>query len=309
MPWRRRPRAALVIGLLGATALLAAAAGLRAPDPVSPTASIDNTLTRDPSGCAGVRSTVWHPLSGVEYTGRLRISLPAQFGGAIVLFVGDSIPLDIEAETDEGAPVLMSRERLTAGPGVHVPPDFWLDDHTPWDAPREITQVTIDAAGDRDRVFTLSLGRRAPRVLARLIGYPADVRLPVCAALVRAGETYFATGWYGQEHDVVEGPVRWMREHGAVLVPSSHGRMTRIRARLAPAVTAGVGDQATLGVRVNDVLDVKVGTLRAGFADYEFMVPDAAWVPGTNELLFQVSRTQERGTRRLGLALASLHVE
>jgi hypothetical protein len=49
--------------------------------------------------------------------------------------------------------------------------------------------------------------------------------------------------------------------------------------------------------------------MRAGFADYEWSVPDAAWVAGTNELFFTVSRVERRGTRALGLALASLHVE
>ena len=308
MPWRRRPRAAFVSGLLTVTALIAAAASLRESDPPLPRTSIDNTLTRDAHGCASVRSSVWHPLSGVDYTGRLRITLPARFGGAIALFIGDTIPLDVEATTDEGNPVGVSLERLPSGPGLHVPPDYWLDDGSPWNAPREISRVTIDARGDRERALTLSLGRRAPRVLARLIGYPDSVRVPVCADPLRAGELYFATGWYGPERDGTEGPVRRMREHGAVLVPSADGRTARVRARIAPSAD-DTRLETRLTLRVNDVYEADAVVLRAGFADYEWVVPDSAWVSGTNELLFRVSQTRMRGTRTLGLALASLHVE
>src|SRR5688500_6671198 len=121
MPGRLGPRAALAIGLPGAVALMVVADKLRAHDlpglaspptvsiPRQSIDSIDATLTRDVAGCAGVRSIVWHPLSGVEYTGRLRIALPPRFGGAIVLFIGDSVPLDVEAETDGGAPIVIAR--------------------------------------------------------------------------------------------------------------------------------------------------------------------------------------------------------
>jgi hypothetical protein len=60
---------------------------------------------------------------------------------------------------------------------------------------------------------------------------------------------------------------------------------------------------------VNDVLDLTPVTLTPGFRDYEWLVPDAAWVSGTNELLFSVTRTKTDGSRVRGLALASLHVD
>jgi hypothetical protein len=303
MPWRRPPRAALLF-LLGAGALTAAAAALR-PDPDIPRASINSTLTRDAEGCAGVTSVVWHPLSGLDYTGRLRIRLPAQFGGAMVLFVGDAAPLDFEASTERGEPVAINHERLVVGPGVGVPPDFWIEDGSPLSAPPFVSRLTIDAAGESDRSISLGLGRRAPRVLARLIGYPATARAPVCAEAIARDEIYFGTGWYGQEHTSDHGAVRWMREHGAVLVTSPHGRGTTLRFRAAPAELEGT----ELIVRVNDVHDLATIPLHAGFRDYALVVPDAAWAAGTNELFFTVSRTRKVGTRVRGLALASLHVE
>ena len=320
VPWRLGPRAALAIGLPSALALTVVSERLRVPDlpappspptattRVPPTASIDATLTRDPAGCAVVRSIVWHPLSGVEYTGRLRITLPARFGGAIVLFIGDSVPLDVEAETDSGAPLAMARKRLKTGPGVELPPDFWLEDQSPLNAPREVTRVTVDARGESDLSFVLLLGRRAPRVIARLIGYPPEDKAPVCADPVRDGERYFATGWYGEE-PTPDGPIRWMRDHGAVLVASAHGRDAGVRIRAAPAVAGDADGATTLTLRVNDVFELPAIPMRAGFSDYEWVVPDAAWVSGTNELFFTVSRVERRGARTLGLALASLHAE
>lgn len=320
MPWRLGPRAAIAIGLTSALALTVVLERLRVPDVPAPptppivtaavpsTASIDATLTRDLEGCAGVRSIVWHPLSGVEYTGRLRITLPARFGGAIVLFIGDSIPLDVEAETGDRVPLAIARERLRTGPGVDLPPDFWLEDHVPSNAPREVTRVSVDARGESELSFVLLLGRRAPRVIARLIGYPPEDKAQVCADPVREREPYFATGWYGEE-STPDGPIRWMRHHGAVLVAASHGGAARVRIRAAPAVTGQADEETTLTLRVNDVFELPAVAMRAGFSDYDWVVPDAAWVSGTNELLFRVSRAERRGSRTLGLALVSLHAE
>ena len=64
--------------------------------------------------------------------------------------------------------------------------------------------------------------------------------------------------------------------------------------------------ETTLSLRVNDFVDLTPVTMQPGFADYEWNVPDSAWVPGTNELFFRVSRTVARGRRTLGLAMTSL---
>jgi hypothetical protein len=300
--------------LLGAGALIATAAELRqptqregsAPD-ATPGESINTTLMLDAAGCAGARSTVWNPLSGVEYTGRLRITLPAQRAGALVLYIGDTMPLEFDAINTRDQPIPMALERLVAGPGMHVPPDFWLDDGSPVDAPTQIAKVTIDALADRERDIRFALGRRAPRVLARLIGYPATTRAPICAERMGLGEIYFATGWQTAERDPVEGEVRVMRERGAVLVSSVDGLSSRIRVRLAPATAGPVGG-LQLAVRVNDFYDVPPMTLEDGYRDYEWTVPDAAWVRGTNELLFTVSHTSGSAASDLRLAVASLYV-
>jgi hypothetical protein len=316
VPWRQRPRAASVI-LLSAGALIAAAAGLRGPaTESSPLGAgtgvvdpsiINHTLTRDDAGCAGVRGTVWHPLSGVDYTGRLRVTLPAQLGGALVIFVGDAIRLDLEAQSATKAPVPMLHERMIAGPGVSLPPDFWLEDGSPLFAPRQISRIQIDALGTHDREVIVSLGRRAPRVLARLVGYPPTGRVQVCADAIAPGELYFATGWSGDETHEGQN-VRWMRDHGVVLLSSPHGREVTVRTRLAPAVVVFGGQATELRLRINDVVDLAPIRLEHGFREYEWAVPDHAWVAGANELFFSVSQTRTSGTRRLGLALASLHV-
>jgi hypothetical protein len=298
------------MSLLGALALIAAVAGLReSGSPAPPSPSIDRILTRDESGCARVRSTEWHPLSGVDYTGRLRLGLPPQLGGAVILYIGDSIPLDVEATDEVGDPVPMHAERMTAGPGRALPPDFWLDDGSPDAAPGQIIRIQLDASGERARALRLSLGRRAPRVLARLVGYPSRTDVQVCADPVGRDEIVYATGWYGQERDPAEGPIRWMQEHGVVLVSSADGRGVRVHARLSPVPEVAEAPGAEVGLRVNDTIDVGGYVLRPGFRDYEWVVPDAAWVAGTNELLFRVSRTARIGSRRLGLALASLNIQ
>lgn len=307
------------MGLLGALALIATAAALRVAhtstssslpltslQTAASAASINTTLMRDAEGCAGVRSTVWHPLSGVEYTGRLRVTLPAQKGGAMMLYIGDSLPLDVEATAPNGEPVTVLQDRLVSGPGVHLPPDFWLDDGSPVDAPGHITRLQIDATPTHDRVVILSLGRRAPRVVARLIDFPASARAPICAAVLRQGEQYFATGWYGTERDRRAENVRWMKQHGVVLLTSATGTAVRIRARLEAPDDVG---ETQLTLRVNDLFELAPVSVRAGLHDYEWSVPDAAWVVGTNELLFSVTRTAIRGSRVLGLALASLDVD
>jgi hypothetical protein len=81
-----------------------------------------------------------------------------------------------------------------------------------------------------------------------------------------------------------------------------------VRVRIAPAVASRGLEPTELALKVNDVWEAATIRLEPGFREYDWNVPDSAWVPGTNELLFSVSRTQRRGSRTLGLALASLDV-
>jgi hypothetical protein len=269
--------------------------------------SIDSTLRRDDAGCATVRSTVWHPLSGLDYTGRLRVQLPAREHAGITLFVGDQIPLDLDAERVDGRPVAARIERLPYGPGILVPPDYWLDDGVPWNAPPAITRMSIDALPQRPLDVRVSLGRRAPRVLARLTGYPAGVHASICAERMADAEMDFATGWYGEESGDA-GQVRWMGEQGAVLIASADGRAVHVRLAATPAVPSAGGTETVLRLRVNDFFDATPMPMLPGSGIYEWDVPDSAWVPGTNELFFTVSRTLSRGRRTVGLALSSLTV-
>lgn len=274
--------------------------------------------------CAVVRDDRWSPLPGVEYTGRLGVQLPPSLDGEIVLIVGDEMPLDIEAHDLDGMPVPLQREVLRAGPASGMPADFWLGDGNPWSAPGSVMRLTIDALPVRERLVSLHLGRRAPRVLARLEGYDTNARVGVCAAplgvddafqqtqeLVITPDTpeYFGTGWYGTElASPALGRIRWMKAHGAILVPSARRGEVDVVAAGAPVATERGDEVATLALRINDVFAAEPVTLAPGPRKYRWKVPSRAWLAGTNELTFAVSRTarSERDNRQLGFALQRL---
>ena len=323
MPWRLAPRAAFSLGLLGAVGLTASAAFFRLPaaatDPLEPPLQA--------LGCARVGSDAWSPLPGLEYTGTLIAELPPAVptapGATMTLIVGDSIALDIEARSSSG-PFPFRRERMPTGPGVGVPPDLWLETGTPFDLPRELTRLSLNAQ-ERPEIVEISLGRRAPRVLARLRGSDAGLKTRVCAAtrlaaarddvevfdLDLAASRYFATGWYAEERRADGAYIRWMREHGAVFVPSARGDGVIVRIRASPPSTSGVNEAPLLSLAVNDSYDALTLPMSPGSHDYEWTVPGEAWVAGVNELLFSVSRTPRiedtNGVTR-GLALERLSV-
>ena len=275
-------------------------------------------------GCARVGSDAWSPLPGVEYTGALLLDLPASDRATLSLIIGDSIPLDLEAASATGR-YPYRRERLRRGPGVGVPPDLWLEGGDPWDLPRELTRITFDARPDQAETIELSLGRRGPRVLARLGGYDVSVRTRVCAAtrlidrtladapfsVVPSESKYFATGWYAEDARGDGLDRRWMREHGAMLIPSARDGEVVVTLRASPPVTSQGREEPLLSLRVNDLHDALTVPMSPGVRDYEWTLPSAAWVAGINELLFSVSRTPmpgDTGGRILGLALERLTV-
>jgi hypothetical protein len=296
MPWRLAPRAAYSLGLLGMVGLTVSASLTRStPESASDTADGARTL-----GCARVGGDAWSPLPGVEYTGALRLELPAAAGAAMMVIVGDDVPLDLEARTAAAA-FPFTRTRLRRGPGIGVPPDLWLESGVPWDVPGELVRLTFDARADRAATIDLMLGRRAPRVLARIAGYDESVRTQVCAVTPVAGPgvgdrsleigpadaAYFGTGWLADVRD--QGVVtRPMRDHGALFIPSTHDGAVSIRLRAAPAATDA---PLTLSLRVNDLFDGGAVAMSAEAADYEWSIPAHAWVAGINELLFSVSGT------------------
>ena len=305
-----RVTSALVVGLLGAASL-----GPRLdPDPGTPPSRLPDAIYR----CTSVTDAAWSPLPGLEYTGRLSAQVPAGTG-ALVFVMGDTVPLDVVAETAGGASAMMRVERLRTGGGTPAPPAYWLEYGDPWAAPPSILRATLDATPDRAQHVTLRLGRRAPRIIARLRGYEPHVEAVVCAIalgveqafvgtdrlmVTPADERYFGAGWYGEEPSAQSGTVRWMREHGAVLIPSAMGGAMRLRLDAIAAVAT------TLTVVVNDVFTTAPIEMEEGLRSYEWDVPARAWLAGTNELFFTVSRTgpAPRDTRMLGLALARLEM-
>ena len=133
--------------------------------------------------CATVRADRWSQLPGLEYTGRLGLQVPPQIGAEMQLIVGDALPLQLEVATADGRDVPVTTEALMAGPGSETPPaDYWLDGGLPENGPRVIRRVHVPAYPARTELLSVRLGRRAPRVLARLIGYDGTARGRVCAA-------------------------------------------------------------------------------------------------------------------------------
>jgi hypothetical protein len=268
--------------------------------------------------CAPVTDEAWSPLPGLEYTGRLGIVLPAGADGAMLLIVGDDLPLNIDVSGADGTYVRMRREFL---PSVAAaPPDYWLEGGSPRDAPSEVQQITLAATPDRDRLISARLGRRAPRVLARLRGYAGDARATVCAAptgadaafrdaaaafvLVPDLTAYFATGWSGVNVVSGAGAVRWMGRAGALLIPFARRGDVRVTLYAHRGSDAGDGE---VSLRINDLFDAPALPLRAGNLRYEWSVSAPAWAAGTNEVLLRVSGAgvdRLLGLVRLELSLA-----
>ena len=280
-----------------------------------------------PLQCVLVRSDRWNLLPGIELTGRLRVDLPPGSGASMSLIVGDSLPLDLEVQSGAG-PMPLSVTRVSP---AMAPPDYWLEFGNPMLAPPEIVSATLEAFPDRPRTVTLNLGRRAPRVIARIAGYPVDARARICAAHSSARtafsggnqititpnrQEYFAAGWYGVEQAPgTTGAVRWMHEFGTLLIPSSRDGNVRVRVQATPAVTLEDAEGPTVTLKVNNVFESAPVAMSPGMALYEWVVPAASWVVGTNEILFRVSRTRRPGDdqsgdqRTLGLALQRLDLE
>jgi hypothetical protein len=306
---------ALVVGLLGAAAI-----GPRVdrdPD-ILPGA---DPLVDSRYRCATVGTRAWSPLPGLEFTGRLGVHVPAG-EGSLVFVIGDAVPLDLVADTADGSPVLIRTERLRAGAFTQAPPAYWIEQGDPWSAPREIVRVTVDAFADRDRRFSLRLGRRAPRVIARVRDAPDAAHATLCAIpvaapafadtttfeLTAAAAPYFGTGWYGVER-LATGAARWMRDRAAILIPFA--RRGRVTLRLSASFAiAGAASPGALALTVNDTFVAAPVPLQPGLGAYEWVVPEHAWVIGTNELLFGVPRTSRAAgdSRDLGLAMHRLEL-
>jgi len=186
--------------------------------------------------CTSVRSDRWSQLPGLEYTGRLGIELPAAIDGELQIIVGDTLPLRLRVESADGGAVPTVSESLLSGPGVGAPPpDYWFDGGLPEDGPHVISRLHLPMHPTRASLVALQLGRRAPRVIARLSGVDDEARGRICAAPI-GRETLFADtdterisvndahvfgrGWYGVQHRGGTA-FRWADADAVMLLPSA----------------------------------------------------------------------------------------
>ncbi|MGE0040581.1 MAG: hypothetical protein AB7H88_12680 [Vicinamibacterales bacterium] len=248
--------------------------------------------------CTGILADRWSPLPGLEYTGRLGVEVPPG-SHAMALLVGDTLPVRVRATLPDGQPVPLPGEPLTGGPGTgQAPPDYWLEDGDPLGVPQRVTRFTIPADPLHPRLLAIDLGRRAPRVLARMTGPGATGR--VCAAPL-AGDPWFApaapprvdlplgdlrifgTGWFGVAGGGPSAGARLAGEAAAVLVPLADAADTAVTLVAAPAA-AGL---ARVALEVNGVPQA-AWWMDDAWGDYTWRVPARTWVEGTNELVFRV---------------------
>ncbi len=299
--------------------------------------------------CATVLGDRWSQLPGLEYTGRLGIELPAGVAGEMQLIVGDALPVRIDVESMVGDAPAVLTEPLLSGPGVSAPPpDLWFDGGTPEDGPHTIRRVRLSAHPTRASWLSVQLGRRAPRVIARLVGMDERARGRICAApigrdplfgddtvaeSIALGDAHvFGTGWYGLQRDGTA-TFRWADADAVVLVPSM-GRMgveVALDAERADGVGAADGgddadgrspaprrrvmarEAVTLTLRVNGV-DAGTHEVGGGARRYRWPVPAGVWLEGTNELWWHTSRavrpadTGGTDTRRLALRVTGIEV-
>lgn len=308
MPWRSRPQAAFATGLLWASPLLAVEGFFCAQ-------LLRDGGRADPAmlSCAEVRADRWSLLPGVEYTGRLAVELAPRPGGAMTLLIGDRVAPDVEIEQRRGAPLPLQTTPVV--PLTQAPPDYWLEFGSPWSAPPHVLLATIEALPAERRTAVLNLGRRAPRVLARLKGYGDEARGRVCAAAIEApvafvrhrelvisaaDEAYFASGWL-EERGPRRAPSRALHDRAIVLVPSARTGNVRVRLLVSAWPEDGHAPPQLL-LTVNDLAELAGSPIDE--RTYEWRLSATAWVKGTNELMFSVADPRARvGVERIELVL------
>jgi hypothetical protein len=274
--------------------------------------------------CAVIRADRWSQLPGLEYTGRLGIRVPPGIGGELDVIVGDPLELPVRAESPDGSELAPRQETLSSGPGVSPPPaDFWIDDGAPSAGPRWIHRVRFAADPLVPSLVSLELGRRAPRAIARVIGYGDAARGRICAAplgtmhlrtpgkeaLNLRDEALFGAGWFGLEGGENSG-YRWAGPDAVMLVRAPERADVEVTLESGVAAETGPSGATTIALRVNGV---DVGTRVTSVEPrYTWQVPAGVWVAGTNELWWTTSRAvrpADRGgtdTRSLALRVTGV---
>jgi hypothetical protein len=256
--------------------------------------------------CVVIRSDRWSLLPGLEYTGRLGVEIPGGPGGAMTLVVGDEDRPPLVVTDARGNVQKVRIEQLLAAPSVDAPPpDYWFDGGDPARAPSQVFRVVLPARPAAPTLLDLALGRRAPRVLARLTGFDESARGRVCAAPLEAPElwldpaaprevivplsaaTMLTAGWYGVEGEAPGDAYRWTDRVAVALIASARRVPVRIVLDAEPATTND--ELLTLGLVVNSV-EQPAHAMRDGPQRYEWQIPASVWLAGTNELAFSVSR-------------------
>lgn len=277
--------------------------------------------------CVGVRPDRWSQLPGLEYTGRLGLEVPGRLGGELRLIIGDALPLPVRAATPEGRPIPLTMDPLLSGPGASAPPaDYWMDGSVPEASPPWLRRVHVPADPLSRSMVSIELGRRAPRVIARLVGYEPEARGRICAAplgplrlaergeamIALSDESAFGTGWYGREGRGAAA-FRWAQPEAIVLVRSAVRDTVSVTLDAEAAAPTGDGG-TTVSLLVNGV-EIGARTMAGGRARYTWTAPAGVWLAGTNELWWRTSRavrpadTGGGDTRSLALRVTGVSVE
>ncbi|MDH4066430.1 MAG: hypothetical protein OEW19_18665, partial [Acidobacteriota bacterium] len=285
------------------------------------------SVAKEALPCATVRSDRWSMLPGVEYTGRLGIALPARAGGEMRVIVGDDLPQAVRVETSDGHMVPVAADALLSGPGTTAPPpDYWIESGTPEDSPPIVSLLHLPAHPVLATSWSVRLGRRAPRVLARLVGFGEAARGRVCAAPVGDRlwfsaprpvepvaldeDDVFGRGWYGLEGEGAN-RFRWTDTDPVLLLRSAERTDVTVELDAEPAgrisrgapgadgtptaadtaegtLNAADGEQMTVTLRVNGI-DMGTRPMTTGAGPYAWAVPAGVWLAGTNELWWHAS--------------------
>lgn len=265
----------------------------------------------------------WSELSGVEYTGRLGLHVPAGAGRLELVVAGADIS-GVRLATADGRRI----GSIVSGPARDLddlPPVLWPGDGRLPSPDTIATRVTVPASLDYAIDEALALGARAPLVAVRMVG--AATRARICAAplprfdpfdvattprvlVPLADAAYFGSGVYppeGREADAF----RWTGATAVMLLPSSQARAVTVEIEARPAVAS-----SAVPVMLTAILNgVALGSqaMATTTAPYRWTASPQVWVDGTNELTLTVSRTAAPAAdggdpRTLGLALHALRL-